>query len=71
MESRALVLMNIFAGQEWRLRHRELTYGHGGGRRGWRELREQHWNVYIAGCTTEGWGHSCTDRWRTATEIAV
>ena len=29
MESRKLVLMNLFAGQQWRNRHREQTYGHG------------------------------------------
>ena len=25
-----MVLMNLFAGQQWRNRHREQTYGHGG-----------------------------------------
>ena len=30
MESRKIVLMNLFAGQQWRCRHREQTYGHGG-----------------------------------------
>ena len=35
MESREMVLMNFFAGQQWRNRHREQTYGHEGeGRRG-------------------------------------
>ena len=36
MESRKMVLMNLFAGQQWRNRHREQTYGHRveGGRRG-------------------------------------
>ena len=29
MESRKMVLMNRFAGQQWRHRHREQTYGHG------------------------------------------
>ena len=42
MESRKMVLMILFAGQHWRYRHREQTYGHGGGRRGWDELRKQH-----------------------------
>ena len=35
MESRKMVLMNSFAGQQLRNRHREQTYGHrgsGGGR---------------------------------------
>ena len=25
-----MVLKNLFAGQQWRNRHREQTYGHGG-----------------------------------------
>ena len=29
MESRKMVLKNLFAGQQWRNRHREQTYGHG------------------------------------------
>ena len=29
MESRKMVLNNLFTGQQWRNRHRELTYGHG------------------------------------------
>jgi len=34
MESRKMVLMNLFSGQQWRRRYREQTYGHGGeGRR--------------------------------------
>ena len=41
MESRKMVLMNLFAGQQWRCRHRELTYEHGaGGRRQWNEWRK-------------------------------
>ena len=28
-----MVLMNLFAGQQWRSRHREQTYRHGRGRR--------------------------------------
>ena len=36
MESRKMVQKNLFAGQQWRNRHIEQTYGHGvgGGRRG-------------------------------------
>ena len=30
MESRKMAVMNLFAGQQWRNRHREQTYGHGG-----------------------------------------
>ena len=38
MESRKMVLKNLFAGQQWRNRHREQTYGLSagvGGRKGW------------------------------------
>ena len=31
MESRKMVLINLFAGQQWRNRDREQTYGHGWG----------------------------------------
>ena len=42
MEYRNMVLMNLFAGQQWRHRHREQIYGHGvqGGRREWDVWRE-------------------------------
>ena len=33
MESRKMVLMNLFAGQQWQHRHREQTYGHSVGER--------------------------------------
>ena len=39
MEYRNTVLMKLFAGQQWRCRHKQ-TYGHNGGRRGWGEYRE-------------------------------
>ena len=29
MESRKIVLKNLFTGQQWRNRHREQAYGHG------------------------------------------
>ena len=29
MESRKMVLNNLFTGQQWRNRHREQSYGHG------------------------------------------
>ena len=31
MEHRKLVLMKLSAGQQWRHRHKEQTYGHGAG----------------------------------------
>ena len=39
-ESREMGLMILFAGQDYRYRHREWTRRHAGGRRGWDELRE-------------------------------
>jgi len=33
MESKKMVMMNLFSGQQWRNRHREQTYEHGDGRR--------------------------------------
>ena len=30
MESRKMVLMNLFSGEQWRCRHRGQTYGHRG-----------------------------------------
>ena len=30
MKSRKMVLLNLFSGQQWRLRHREQTCGHSG-----------------------------------------
>ena len=41
MESRKMVLVNLFVDQEQRHRHREQTCGHNEGRM-WGELREQH-----------------------------
>ena len=46
MESRKIVLMNLFAGQQWRSRHRKQICGHSRGRRGQDEWREQHGNIY-------------------------
>ena len=44
MESRKMVLMNLFTGQQWRRRHREQVFidmgNREGGRRGWDEWRE-------------------------------
>ena len=49
MESRKMVLMNPFAGQQWRRRRREQTYRHSRGRRGWtygeRTGKHIHYNM--------------------------
>ena len=34
MESRKMVLMNLFGRQQWKHRHREQAYGHGRGDEG-------------------------------------
>ena len=50
MESGKKVVMNLFAGQQWRFRHREQTCEHSEGERGWDKLREQHGNIYVTVC---------------------
>ena len=50
VESRKMVLMSLFAGQQWRCGRREQTCAHCGGRRAWEELREDHGNTHIATC---------------------
>ena len=46
---RQMVLMNLFAGQQWRNRHREQTYGHGGEERRERVRRMERvtWKLTI------------------------
>ena len=55
-----MVLMNLFAEQHWRHRHREQTCRHSGGRRGWDGLREQHRNICIILCKTAIGNLLCT-----------
>ena len=40
MESRKMVLMVVFSGQQRRNRNKEQTFDHGGGHKGWEDLRE-------------------------------
>ena len=42
MESRKAVLTVLHAEQQRRCGHKEQTFGHSGGRRGWDDFREQH-----------------------------
>ena len=44
-----MVLMNIFAGQQQRCRHKEQTCGHSMGGRWWDEQRE-YGNIYTTLC---------------------
>ena len=46
MEFRKMVLMNLFAQQQWRCRHREQTHGHSGGGEG-----GTNWESNIETCT--------------------
>ena len=47
MESRKMVLMNLFAEQQWRCRHKQQGYGHRvRRRRGWDKWREEHGNIH-------------------------
>ena len=53
MESRKMVLKNLFTGQQWRNRHREQTYGHGE-RRGESEMYgKSNMETYISICKTD------------------
>ena len=53
IQSRKMVLMTLFAGQQWRYRHREKTCVHKEGRRGWDELRKWHWSTRITICKAD------------------
>ena len=41
VETRKMVLMNLFAGEREGHGHREWTCGHGGGKEGWDELGDE------------------------------
>ena len=46
-----MVLMKLFAGQQWKYRHREQTYGHGWGKeREGRMYGESNMETYITIC---------------------
>ena len=55
MESRKIVPMNLFAGEQWRNRHREQTYGLGWGWGGEGEMYgESNTETYITISKTDG-----------------
>ena len=56
MESRKMVLMNLFAGQQWKRRCREQTCWLRQGRRGRDEWREQPGNVLTTACEIDSQG---------------
>ena len=54
MESRKMVLKNLFIGQQWRNRHREQIYGHGE-RGGEAEMDgKSNMETYITMCKIDG-----------------
>ena len=61
MESRKTVLMNLFAGQEWRCTHREWTCGHSRQRRGWDKLRKVAL-TYTQSCVKQAGGKLLCNR---------
>ena len=50
MEYRKMVLMNLFARQQWRNRHREQIYGHGERGEGGEMYGESNMETYFAIC---------------------
>ena len=48
-----MVTITLYARQKRRHRCIEETFGLYGRRRGWDDLREQHWNMYIIKCETD------------------
>ena len=50
MESRKIVLKNLFTGQQWRKRHREQTYGHGERGEGSEMYGKSNMETYVTMC---------------------
>ena len=50
MESRKMVLKNLFTGQQWRNRHREQTFGHGESGGEGEMYRKSNMETYITIC---------------------
>ena len=50
MEFRKMVMMTLYARQQERHRCKEQTFELCGRRRGWDDLREWHWSMYITVC---------------------
>ena len=63
VESRKMVLMSLYAGQQWRRRHSEQTCGPSAGRRGWDELRV-HGSIHITICKRDSQWEQVVDSYR-------
>ena len=69
MEFRKMVTTTLYARQQKRHRYREQTFGLCGRRRGWDDLREQHWNMYITICEIDH--QSKFDAWNRALKASA
>ena len=54
MEFSKMVMITLYARQKKRHRSIEQTFGLYGRKRRWDDLREQHRNMYIIKCETDG-----------------
>ena len=64
-----MVMMTLYVRQQKRHRDKELTFGLCGRRQGWDDLREQHWNMYIAICEMDH--QSKFDAWNRALKASA
>ena len=64
-----IVTMTLYARQQKRHRYKEQTCGLCGRRRGWDDLREQHWNMYSVICETDH--QSKFDAWNRALKASA
>ena len=64
-----MVTTTLYARQQKRHRYEEQTFGLCGRRRGWNDLREQHWNMYITVCETDD--QSKFDAWNRALKASA
>ena len=69
MKFRKMVTITLYARQKKRHRCTEQTFGLYGRRRGWDDLREQHWNMYIIKCETDC--QSRLDAWETCSGLVL
>ena len=69
MEFIKTVMMTLYVRQQKRCRYKESIFGLCGRRRGWDDLREQHWDMCITICEI---GHqSKFDAWNRALKVGA
>ena len=59
MESRKMVLMDLFAEQQWRWRHRQENHDHGGVQRKWGVNGESSMEAYTLPGIKQSMGTCC------------